>query len=95
MPFALRLNGQPPQLALPSPISRDKLRSMAAELPEIRPGSIVIFREPLPDELDQDGNQIPMRVLEVNGDRARLEAILDMYIRPQSVHLVKDLKLVE
>ena len=92
----LRFDGQSSQLALPSLSSRGKLRSMTADLPEkIRSGPIVIFREPFPDELDKDGNQIPMRVLEVNGDRARLEAIVDMHIRPQSVHLVKELKLVE
>jgi hypothetical protein len=68
---------------------------MATQLPDIQLGSVVVFREPFPDELDKDGNQIPMRVVELNGDRARLEAIVDMYIRPQSVHLLKYLKPVE
>ena len=60
---------------------------------EIRPGVIVVFRDPNPDELDKDGNQIPMMVVEVNGDRARLQALLDLPIQPQSVYLVSDLKV--
>jgi hypothetical protein len=68
---------------------------MTPASPDIQPGSVVIFREPYPDELDKDGKQIPMRVLEVNGDRARLEAILDMAIRPQCVHLLSELMLAD
>ena len=68
---------------------------MTPASPDIQPGSIVIFREPFPDELDAEGQQIPMRVLEVNGDRCRLEAIVDMAIRPQCIQLLKDLTKVE
>ena len=72
-----------------------KMSFMTPESPDIQPGSIVLFREPFPDELDAEGQQIPMKVLEVNGDRCRLEAIVDMAIRPQCVHLLKDLMLTE
>jgi hypothetical protein len=62
---------------------------------EIQSGSIVIFRRPNPDELDRDGKQIPMKVLEVNGERVKVEAIVNMEIRPCYVHLLSELKLDE
>ena len=62
---------------------------------DIRPGSKVVFCDPQPDELDADGKQIPMRVLEVNGDRLLLQSLVDMNIKPTSVHPLVDVKLAE
>ena len=62
---------------------------------EIRPGSIVVFRHPNPDELDHEGKQVRMKVLEVNGDRAKVEALVDMAIRPCYVHSLAELTFPE
>jgi hypothetical protein len=61
----------------------------------IRVGSLVVFREPNPDELDKDGKQVPMKVIELNGDRALVEALVALPVRPQSVHPVADLVLAD
>lgn len=68
---------------------------MTSNFTEIQPGSIVIFRQPNPDELDGDGKQIPMKVLEVNGQRATVEALVDLAIRPRYVHLLEELITAE
>jgi hypothetical protein len=73
----------------------DKIVPMAAAFSEIQPGSIVVFRQPNPDELDENGRQIPMRVLEVNGDRAKVEALVDMAIKPTYVHSLDELRFPE
>lgn len=58
---------------------------------EILLGSTVIFREPNADELDKNGKQIPMKVIEVNGDRVKVEAIVEMTIRPSYILLLSEL----
>jgi hypothetical protein len=59
---------------------------------QIEPGTIVVYRNPMPDELGADGKSVQMKVLEVNGDRAKVEAIVNMTIRPTYIHLLTELK---
>ena len=40
----------------------------------IKVDDIVEFKHPLADEVGKDGKQIPMQVLEINGDRALVKA---------------------
>jgi hypothetical protein len=56
---------------------------------EIKKGSIVKFKDPE----SEDEKKLRMKVLEDNGDRVLVEALVDMTIKPTYVYLKKDLVL--
>lgn len=59
----------------------------------MNPGETVVFIDPNLDELRSDGTQVPMRILEIRGDRALVESLVDLPIRPTAVYPLSALKL--
>ncbi len=54
-------------------------------------GMLVKFKRPFAEELDANGQQVPMRVLEINGDRCIVEFQNGMAIKPTSSQRLDDL----
>lgn len=52
-------------------------------------GDTVQFKQPYSDEIG-----LQMRVLEMRGDRVLVEAQVDMFLKPTSVHLVAELEML-
>lgn len=62
--------------------------------PEIEVGSIVIYKDPAPDEIF-NGEPLRFHVLEVNGDRCLMEPVtIPLYFKPVTLAKIEDLEIV-